>query len=248
MAGRTAAAAVACALLALTGCTGSRPAAGPEPSPSTTSAAPSPATATPTVASTPTPSGAPSPGSMATPARTSGPLSQRSFPTPRQLGAGWKYAVDPGDAEEGYAGNGSPVVERYPQEISDTAVPFGCDRRWEMPPPRYALEVDYTFRGRKAIAVRGKFRDNAAASTFFEGRSGNLRACLGRSGSTAIGPLVTSLRQPAEQALASARTPESDPWRELSVLDRDTVVLLAVQGAGSLTDAEIRRLVALFRR
>jgi hypothetical protein len=185
---------------------------------------------------------------MSTPAKTSGPLSKTSFPTPRQLGAGWKYAVDPGDAEEGYAGNGSPVVERNTQEISDTAVPFGCDRRSEMPPPRYALEVDYTFRGRKAIAVRGKFRDAASASTFFDGRSRNLRACLGRSGSAAIGPLVTSLTQPAEHALASARTPKSDPWRELSVLDRDTVVLLAVQGADELTDAQTRRLVALFRR
>ncbi len=185
---------------------------------------------------------------MATPAKTSGPLSQKSFPTPRQLGAGWKYAVDPGDAEEGYAGNGSPVVERYAQEISDTAVPFGCDRAWEMPPPKYALEVDYTFQGRKAIAVRGKFRDAAAASTFFNGRSRNLRECLGRSGSAAIGPLVTSLSQPAKQALVSARTPQSDPWRELSVLDRDTVVLLAVQGAGELSDSQTRRLVTLFRR
>lgn len=244
--GGIAAATVACVLLALTGCTASKPTAGPESSPGSTSATPSPATASPT--SSATASGGPSPGSMSTPAKTSGPLSQRSFPTPRQLGAGWKYAVDPGDAEEGYAGNGSPVVERYTQEISDTAVPFGCDRVREMPPPRYALEVDYTYRGRKAIAVRGKFRDAATAATFFDGRSANLRACLGRSGSAAIGPLVTSLTRPAQQAIASARTPKSDPWRELAVLDGDTVVLLAVQGTRELTDSQTRRLVTLFRR
>ena len=185
---------------------------------------------------------------MDEPATTSGPLSKRSFPTPRQLGAGWRYAVDPGSAEEGYSGNGTPALERSPQEIVQTAVPFGCDRPVALVAPSHALEVDYTVAGAKAIAVRGKFDDTRAARSFFAGRARNLRGCEGRSGSPAIGPLVMAVTEPARDALANDRTPRSDPWREVAVLDRDTVVLLAVQGADPLTTAQTRRLVTAFRR
>jgi hypothetical protein len=185
---------------------------------------------------------------MDEPATTSGPLSRRSFPTPRQLGAGWRYAVDPGSAEEGYAGNGTPTLARSPQEIVQTAVPFGCDRPSELPAPTHALEVDYTVRGARVVAVRGKFADTAGARTFFAGRARDLRGCVGRSGSPAIGPLVASVTTPATDSLASDRTPRSDPWRELAVLDRDTVVLVAAQGADPLTTVQTRRLVTAFRR
>ena len=185
---------------------------------------------------------------MDEPATTSGPLSKRSFPTPRRLGAGWRYAVDPGSAEEGYSGNGTPTLERSPQEIVRTAVPFGCDRPVELAAPTHALEVDYTVTGAKAIAVRGKFDDATAARSFFAGRARNLRGCEGRTGSPAIGPLVMAVTVPARGALANDRTPRSDPWREIAVLDRDTVVLLAVQGADPLTTTQTRRIVTAFRR
>ena len=182
------------------------------------------------------------------PATTSGPLSKRSFPAPGRLGAGWRYAVDPGSAEEGYSGNGTPTLERSPQEIVRTAVPFGCDRPVELVAPTHALEVDYTVTGAKAIAVRGKFDDATAARSFFAGRARNLRGCEGRTGSPAIGPLVMAVTEPARDALANDRTPRSDPWREIAVLDRETVVLLAVQGADPLTATQTRRLVTAFRR
>jgi hypothetical protein len=185
---------------------------------------------------------------MDEPATTSGPLSKRSFPTPRQLGAGWRYAVDPGSAEEGYSGNGTPTLERNPQEIVQTAVPFGCDRPFELTAPTHALEVDYTVSGAKAIAVRGKFGDAASARSFFVDRARELRGCEGRIGSPAIGPLVSAVTVPARGALASDRMPRSDPWHEIAVLDRDTVVLLAVQGADPLTTVQTRRLVTAFRR
>jgi hypothetical protein len=175
-------------------------------------------------------------------------LSQASFPKPRQLGPGWSYAVDPGDAEEGYSGNGTPALARNPREIVQTAVPFGCARSAPMPAPTHALEVDYTVRGSKAIAVRGQFAGSDDASAFFSGRAANLRSCLGRSGSPAIGPLVAALATPDRTSLASDRTPKSDPWREVSVLDGDSVVLLAVQGRHPLTDAQTRRLVTVLRR
>jgi hypothetical protein len=131
--------------------------------------------------------------------------------------------------------------------VLQTAVPFGCDRRWEMPVPKHALEVDYTLRGARVIAVRSKFLDPTAAFAFFSGRARNLRACIGRTGSPAIGPLVTTLARPAEDVVLSDRTPNSDPWSELAVLDRDTVVLLAVQGRDALSPAQTSRLVEAFR-
>ena len=235
-------AAVAASVLALSACSGGdEPAARPRPAPPATTEATSPTPST-------TDTGAPSPGSMDEPATTSGPLSRRSFPTPRQLGAGWRYAVDPGSAEEGYSGNGTPTLERSPQELVQTAVPFGCDRPFELTAPTHALEVDYTVAGAKAIAVRGKFGDATEARSFFAGRARNLRGCEGRTGSPAIGPLVMAVTAPAREALANDRTPRSDPWRELAVLDRDTVVLLAVRGTDPLTTAQTRHLVTAFRR
>jgi hypothetical protein len=185
---------------------------------------------------------------MAKPATSAGPLDRASFPTPKQLGTAWTYTVDPGDAEEGYAGNGTPVLERFPQEILDTAVPFGCERAGRMPLPRHALEVDYAVDGRKVIAIRSRFSDPAAARTFFTERAQSLRDCVGRSPSQAIGQLVDEVRTPTRDALTSARTPQSDPWQELALMDGADVVMVAVQGEQPLNDASTRRLVRLFRR
>ena len=236
---------VALGVLTSTGCSGDTPArhrAAAAPRSTTSAAEPSPAPATGTS------DAAPTPGSMATPGTTAGRLTGKDFPTLRQLGAGWEHSVDAGDAEEGYSGNGTPVLERNATEVGQTAVPFGCERPTAMPAPRYALETDYSHRGSKVIAVRSQFADARAARAFYEGRAANLRACLGTSGSEAIGPLVARVSSPARDALASDRTPRSDPWRELSLLDGDTVVMVAAQGAGSLPDPLARTLVRLFRR
>ena len=249
---RTAAATAVAAILAVTGCSASPVASAPAASPSTPSTAPTPqvraATASPSSSSaTRSTVGVPEPGSMAEPATSSGSLSKASFPTPHELGPGWRYDVDPGDAEEGYSGNGTPALARSPREIVQTAVPFGCARTAAMPEPRHALEVDYTLHGAKVIAVRGRFSDRAQARSFFAGRSANLRGCADRSGSTAIGPLVAAISRPGVDAIASDRTPQSDPWREVAALDGESVVLLAAQGRRALSDPQTRRLVRLFR-
>lgn len=242
---RRAAVAAAVALLSLTGCTSGRTAAEPEDSgrssPPTADADPTRGSASRSA------TGAPTPGSTIVPRTTSGPLSRSDFPRPSELGARWRYAVDPGDAEEGYTGNGTPTLERSPEEIVQTAVPFGCPRVQAMPTPRHALEVDYTFEGAKVIAVRSEFRDSSTARTFFTGRTANLQHCLGRVASPAIGPLVDRIAAPDANAVVSDRTPRSDPWQEIAVLDGSTVAMVAVQGPGRLTDSETRRLVALLR-
>lgn len=246
MARRVVAAATTAAFVTVAGCT-STAAESTRPSTHSSTSEPSAAqTPREPVSASATP-GVPTPGSMEKPATTSGRLSKHSFPSPKQLGAGWRYAVDPGDEEEGYAGNGTPSLARSPQEIVQTAVPFGCARREPMPMPTHALEVDYTLHGAKVIAVRGSFAGPAQARTFFTGRAANLQACAGHSSSAAIGTLVSRVTHPATDALANDRTPTSDPWREVAVLDGGDVALVAAHGDDPLTAADTRRLVRLLR-
>jgi len=185
------------------------------------------------------------------PATEAGPLSRKDFPRPRQLGAGWEFSVDPGDAEAGYVGNGTPALARDPGEVVQLAVPLGCPRPRKMPLPDFALEVDYTVDGTKVVAIRGEFKDQGSAEIFFGARAANLRRCLGRSGSEAIGPLVGTARAVTDDVLLSDRTPESAPWAELAVRDGDQVVLVAAQsrlGRPPMTPGGARRLAEVFRR
>ena len=233
------------AATALVSCTADEPAA--RPAPATVSGRDS-AEASPSASESSEP---PGPGEMETPGTTAGELSRRSFPTPRQLGHGWKYSVDAGDAEEGYLGNGTPALERNPREVVAAAVPFGCPRAARMPTPAHALEVDYSAEGVKVIAIRADFGDDATARSFFEGRAESIRACEGRDGGQAIGVLVGSAHAWGDGVLVSDRTPRSDPWVELSMLDDDQVVLLAAQttlDTPPVTNQQARRLARAFRR
>jgi hypothetical protein len=196
-----------------------------------------------------TPNPAPSPGAMDTPATSAGPLSQRSFPTPPQLGSGWEYSVDQGDAEEGYLGNGTPALARDPRELVQAALPLGCPRRLTLPVPRHALEVDYSYHGTKVVAVRMSFADQAQATGFYGARNAALMSCHGRSGGAAIGVLVSEVNSVGQHAVLSDRTPRSDPWTELAVLAGDSVVLLAAQtgpGEPPLSDAQAPALAKAF--
>lgn len=229
-------------IVTVTGCTQSgQPSAAPNspPAPSTTSAPPS---------AEPSP---PKPGSLETPDSSSGSLSQDAFPRPETLGDNWAYAVDAGDAEEGYVGNGTPALERDPEELAALAVPFGCARRAPMPMAKHALEVDYTASGVKVIAIRMEFSSAATARALFDGRLANLQRCRGRSGGQAIGDLVSTVDRLGDGVVLSDRTPRSDAWVELAVLDDDHVVLVAAQtlvDRPPMTRAQTRRLAVAFRR
>jgi hypothetical protein len=193
----------------------------------------------------------PVPGDLATPATRSGPLSQSTFPRPRSLGAHWSYAVDPGDAEEGYLGNGTPSLERNPAEVALASVPMGCPRPQRLPAPGHALEVDYTRARMKVIAIRARFAGPGEARRFFDRRAATIANCQGRSGGAAIGTLVDSVSRPSPGVLLSDRTPRSDPWTELAVLDGPAVVLLAAPGRVEeppITAGDVGALVEAFRR
>lgn len=188
---------------------------------------------------------------LETPGTSSGPLTRRDFPRPRELGTGWAYRVDMGDAEEGYAGNSTPALERDPTEVAMLAVPFGCPRPIDVPVPEHALEVDYTADGVFVVAVRASFGDPRTASRFFGTRTRLLRGCQGRAASEAEGVLVREVRRLSGTALLNDRTPDSDPWTELAVHDGDQVVLLAVQTRidhAPMTAGTVADLVTAFRR
>jgi hypothetical protein len=159
--------------------------------------------------------------------------------------------VDPGDAEEGYRGNGTPALERDPDEVVMTAIPLGCARKDRLPRPTHVLEVDYRFRDTSVIALRLRFARAQDARTFHVHRRDSLRACQGRSGGRAIGVLVRTVRLLDRGAVLSDRTPDSDPWSELAVLDGSEVVLLAARSRPDrppLTIARAPALAAAFSR
>lgn len=240
----------AVALLAvLAACTeAADPAAAPTNSPLGSPSSASSATST---SPTPEPSSVPTPGSMETPRTSSGKLSQASFPRPGELGPTWAYAIDSGDAEEGYVGNGTPALERDPAELAMLTVPFGCPRRAAMPRATHALEVDYTADGITVIAIRMQFADPATARRLFDGRLANLQRCRGRSGGQAIGELVGTVAPIGNGIVLSDRTPNSDPWAELAILDGDQVALLATQTTldhPMVSRRHARQLAAAFRR
>jgi hypothetical protein len=188
---------------------------------------------------------------LETPGTSSGPLTRRDFPRPRELGPDWSYRVDMGDAEEGYTGNRTPVLERDPGEVAMLAVPFGCARPVDVPVPEHALEVDYTAGGVSVVAVRASFGDPRTASRFFGTRARLLRGCAGTVVSEAEGVLVDEVRRLSATALLNDRTPESDPWVELAVHDGDQVVLIAARSrldSPPMTSDTVTDLARAFRR
>ncbi len=249
-------------LLCVTGCqadsvpdaAGSSPSGAltPAPPPPTTPS-PSPApTAEPTESPDRSPTDAPKPGSLDEPATSSGPLGRSEFPRPRQVGSGWSFAIDPGDAEEGYAGNGTPTLARDPREVALAAVPFGCRRADRLPAPRNALEVDYEVRDSRVIVLGTAFGSPGTARAFFDARRRAIRGCAEADGGPAVGPLVGATRTRTVVGtvyFASERTPSSQPFTEHAFLAGDRVVLIAVPGLldpGTLTRTEVRRLATFF--
>jgi hypothetical protein len=171
----------------------------------------------------------PSDAVPSTPATTSGPLSLEVFPSPQLLGRGWTYRVDPGDAEGGYVGNGTPGLERNPDELATLAVPLGCERP-RLPRADHAFEVDYAFRHTPVVAVRLAFADPETAERFYADRLRALRGCLGTNGGAAVGPLVSTVRTLSGTTVLSDRTPRSDPWVEAGLVQGRHVLLMAARG------------------
>lgn len=173
---------------------------------------------------------------------------RRAFPRPADLGPAWTYRS--GFAEEPYADPDAPAVLRDPGEAVRGAVPRGCRppadaRPADLEPVRASL-VTYEAAGDWVDALRVQFASPADAARFAASRRSALRTCVGRGSVTAVGPLVTRVVDLDADTLLSDRTPESDAYSEVSVLDRDTVVLVTRRTDDPPTLRAARALAAAF--
>lgn len=229
-------------VLAVGGCGGSPEQQTPEPTPSASSATPSPSPspsasdASPSASATSgTPTASPSGfDRTATPATSSGPLSGSALPDPQVLGSGWVARVDPGSAEDGYTGNGTPVIARDPKDLAQAILPIGCADAsvYGVAPPvaEHALEVDYAYRatGAHGIALALDFGDEATAQRFVSVYTGALKRCTPGEG----GSMVVTVAPAPPGAFASVQSDGAfgTTWRELVVRTGAVVRLVAVEG------------------
>jgi hypothetical protein len=137
--------------------------------------------------------GATAPDAVSVPPTTAGELDSRDVPAPPDLGPGWTRYVDPGGAEEGYAGNGSWVRARDSAEVARALLPIGCSGRLpRLPVPKHALEATYRGPGgAPAAALVLSFRDDRVAKTFLAGVASLGAACPAAEGVSAGDPMVT---------------------------------------------------------
>ena len=157
----------------------STPVAAPTTSPPPPAAPPTAAVAAPSVTSDDRvrqPEGA-----LSVPAETAGDLDSSDVPGPPDLGPGWKRYVDPGEAEDGYVGNGSWVRARGSKEVVQAVVPLGCAGLTalpRLPVPLHALEATYRGPGgAPAVALVFDYTRISQARSFVEMLGEVGRAC-----------------------------------------------------------------------
>ncbi len=173
-----------------------------------------------------------------TPATTAGSLVLASLPEPSALGPRWEYAVDEGDPEGNYVGNGTPAQSRDPGEVVSALVPPGCavESVYDiaLARPAYALEVAYAHpAGVNGVALGLEFADEAQARSFVRSYAGALTRCTPIGGAPAGAVVVTALEAPGG---AAALTRIEDPverttWTELLARRGAIVTVLGVDTA-----------------
>jgi len=151
--------------------------------------------------------------------------------------------VDDGSQEDGYAGNGTPTVQRDPREVAGLAVPLGCVDRGHLPQPRWALESDYghASTGTLGLVIRLRFATVSSATAFMKRRDLALAACAAQT--SRVGPNSTGLVQQLRVVAGltvSTRTESGDlndgsAWTEIAAVGSPAgdVTLLAVNAAQS---------------
>jgi hypothetical protein len=227
------AALAASSVLVLSGCGGSA-----TPTVDATSTAPvasgsatGSASASPSVSATPF-------DRTAVPATSSGPLGASTMPKASALGPGWSAYIDSGSAEDGYTGNGTPVVARNVRDVTAAMLPFGClDATYAtpMPVPVHALEADYKHSsGKHAVGTALDYGTPEAAAAFVAAYEKALTACVAGPGATSV---VSVAKAPVPGAFATVQTDklEGTVYRELLVPAGRVVRILDVEGATTPT-------------
>ncbi|MBI1378847.1 MAG: hypothetical protein GC157_15415 [Frankiales bacterium] len=229
------AAALAAGALLLSACGQAQDSASPAAASSATAATESASASAPT-APEPSASATASPSGFdrtAVPATTSGPLGASTMPRATALGPGWKAYVDNGSPEEGYTGNGTPVVARDPRDVTDAMLPFGCQEATyatPVPVPVHALEADYRHTsGRHAVGIALDYGTPEAAQRFVDVYTAAMRACVAGGGATTV-VTVTPVAVPGAFADVQRDTTDGTVYRELVVPAGRVVRLLDVEG------------------
>jgi hypothetical protein len=155
------------------------------------------------------------------PAARTGDIGQEDLPAPGQLGDGWGYRVDHGNAEDGYVGSGEPATARDPAEVLGAITPLGC-RPGQLPVPTHALEVTYARDDQPAVGMLLRFDDEATAAQFFDAHTGVISDCVGRH---SVDLAVVRAEPGAFISTRTEQLGQTPTWVE-GVALRDTEVLL----------------------
>lgn len=146
------------------------------------------------------------------------------LPRPADLGPGWTYRAafgEPGDVE-----GPPPSRRRDARGAVRGSVPRGCPD----PGPRSsavgAVTVTYEVSGSWVDATRIFFTTPRSAAAFARDRRRSLAACRGTGGGPSVGPLVTRVQALDPTTTLSDRTPRSDAYSEVAVVDGRSVVVV----------------------
>lgn len=164
-----------------------------------------------------------------TPDSRSGDLDQNDLPPPAQLGRGWEYRVDKGNAEDGYLGSGEPATAREPASVLAAITPLGC-RPQPLPMPETALEVTYQRGDTPGVGLVLQFAAEAEASRFFDVHAQVIRQC------TNSGRVEVAIERQTSDRLVSTRVEqlgETPTWTEGVGWHGREIMLIAVADASA---------------
>lgn len=190
------------------------------------------------------------PSVPAAPATTAGSLTKSLLPSPKDLGRGWRGFVDEGNAEDGYVGNGTTVMERKPAEVAQTVLPLGCEARSALPTATLALEADYAHGDVRGVGLRLRFGSSAAAGRFLTGFTADARRCAAQPAPDyADAPPVGSLRTVRGVVITTRTGDDASPtWTEWKARSGRDVLLLAIAAEnGSAAVPDVRSVAAALR-
>ncbi len=158
------------------------------------------------------------------PSSRSGGLGQEHLPEPNELGRGWEYRVDRGNAEDGYRGSGEPATAREPNSVLAAITPLGC-RPAPLPQPRSALEVTYARGELPGVGLLLRFDDESSARRFFSTHAQVLERCVGSR------HIALRVEERRESLIVTTRTEElgrTPAWTEGMGQSGTDVMLVAV--------------------
>lgn len=153
-----------------------------------------------------------------------GDLGLEDLPVPADLGRGWDYRVDLGNAEDGYVGSGQPATAREPESVLAAITPLGCRPR-QLPKPESALEVTYSKGKVPGVGLVLRFSDSQNAERFFAEHAQVLKRCVGSKG------VDLAVERASNRLIVTTRTEQlggTPVWTEGIGLQGEEVMLIAV--------------------